>query len=78
MSGLLRRGFITVSGFGMSDELYIEAYELVIKNNSANTAMLIRKFKIGYGRAQRILTELEDAGVVGPPNGNLPREVLLS
>jgi S-DNA-T family DNA segregation ATPase FtsK/SpoIIIE len=32
---------------------------------------------IGYGRAARIIDQLHAAGVLGPPNGSKPREILV-
>jgi S-DNA-T family DNA segregation ATPase FtsK/SpoIIIE len=32
---------------------------------------------IGYGRAARIIDQLELAGILGPANGSKPRDVLL-
>ena len=58
------------------DELYEEARELVISSKKASTSYLQRKFKIGYSRAARIIDILEERGVVGPPNGSRPREIL--
>ncbi len=32
---------------------------------------------IGYGRAARIIDQLEMAGILGPANGSKPRDVLV-
>lgn len=58
------------------DELYAQAVELVIEMQSASVSMLQRKFKIGYSRAARIVDQMEDRGIVGPPEGSKPRKVL--
>ncbi len=58
------------------DDLYEEARELVINSKKASTSYLQRKFKIGYSRAASIIDMLEERGVVGPPNGSRPREIL--
>ena len=44
----------------------------------ASTSLLQRKLGIGYGRAARIIDELESRGVIGPDNGpGSPREIFL-
>jgi S-DNA-T family DNA segregation ATPase FtsK/SpoIIIE len=58
------------------DDLFDEAVELVRRQRTASTSFLQRKLRVGYSRAARLLDELEDAGVVGPAQGNQPREVL--
>ncbi|MCZ2417223.1 MAG: hypothetical protein LC132_06680 [Burkholderiales bacterium] len=37
-----------------------------------------RRFHLGYNRAGRIMDQLEQAGIVGPPRGSNPRELLVS
>jgi S-DNA-T family DNA segregation ATPase FtsK/SpoIIIE len=38
---------------------------------------LQRRLRIGYGRASRIIDEMEERGVIGPADGSRPREVLV-
>ncbi len=59
------------------DPLIWEAAEIVTSNGSASTSNIQRKLKVGYSRAGRIMDMLEEKGIVGPPNGSKPREVLL-
>ena len=59
-----------------SDDLYEEAREEVIRAGKASTSYLQRKFRIGYGRAARLIDILEERGVIGPGDGAKPREVL--
>jgi S-DNA-T family DNA segregation ATPase FtsK/SpoIIIE len=40
--------------------------------------MLQRRFKIGYGRAARLLDLMERRGIVGPLDGAKPRQVLVT
>ncbi len=60
------------------DALFREAAEVCIRSEQGSTSLLQRKLRIGYGRAARIVDQLHDAGVLGPPDGSKPREVLLS
>jgi len=58
------------------DELYDEAVEIVIRAKQASTSLLQRRLKIGYGRAARLLDDMEVRGIVGPADGNKPRKIL--
>ncbi len=60
------------------DEQFREAAEVCISSGQGSTSLLQRKLRIGYGRAARIVDQLHDAGVLGPPDGSKPREVLMS
>ncbi len=60
------------------DDLYDEAVQLVIEMQSASVSMLQRKFRVGYARAARIMDQMEMRGVVGPPDGSRPRQVLVT
>jgi len=58
------------------DKLFREAAELCIQHQGGSTSLLQRRLKIGYGRAARIIDQLHDAGILGPPDGSKPRDVL--
>lgn len=60
------------------DALYDEAVNMVIEMQSASVSMLQRKFRIGYARAARIMDQMEMRGVVSPPDGSRPRQVLMT
>ena len=59
------------------DELFQAAAEVCIQQQGGSTSLLQRKLRIGYGRAARIVDQLHEAGVLGPPDGSKPREVLI-
>lgn len=59
------------------DEMFEEAARLVVRHQQASTSFLQRRLKLGYGRAARIVDELEAAGIVGPFEGSKGREVLI-
>ncbi|UCD24661.1 MAG: hypothetical protein JSW51_01730 [Gemmatimonadota bacterium] len=62
---------------GDRDPLFREAAETCIRNQLGSTSLLQRKLRIGYGRAARIIDQLYEAGILGPPDGSKPREVLI-
>ncbi len=59
------------------DPLIWEAAEIVVASGLGSTSNIQRKLKVGYSRAGRIMDMLEEKGVVGPPNGSKPRDVLV-
>ncbi len=59
------------------DPLVWEAAQIVVETRLGSTSGLQRRLKVGYARAGRIMDMLEAKGVVGPPDGSKPREVLL-
>ena len=67
-------------GGGMSDEdeaLIAKSMDIIRSEKKASTSLLQRRLKIGYGRAARLLDELEDRGIVGPSKGAEPRDILV-
>ncbi|MYH49501.1 MAG: DNA translocase FtsK [Gammaproteobacteria bacterium] len=59
------------------DDLFFAAAEVCVRQNQGSTSLLQRKLRIGYGRAARVVDQLHEAGVLGPPDGSKPREVLM-
>jgi S-DNA-T family DNA segregation ATPase FtsK/SpoIIIE len=62
---------------GDRDKLFREAAEVVLHHQQGSTSLLQRRLKIGYGRAARIIDQLHAAGILGPPDGSKPRDVLV-
>ena len=62
---------------GERDALFREAAETCIQNQGGSTSLLQRRLRIGYGRAARVIDQLHYAGILGPPDGSKPREVLV-
>ena len=62
---------------GGSDALYDEAARLVVAMGKASTSALQRRLRIGYGRAASLLDAMEADGIVGPPEGSKPRQILV-
>jgi S-DNA-T family DNA segregation ATPase FtsK/SpoIIIE len=59
------------------DKLFRQAAELCIQAQGGSTSLLQRRLKIGYGRAARLIDQLELAGVLGPSDGPRGRDVLM-
>ncbi len=59
------------------DALFREAAEICIQNQGGSTSLLQRRLSIGYGRAARLIDQLHFAGILGPPDGSKPRDVLI-
>ena len=60
---------------GDLDPLFDDARGVVVQFKQGSTSLLQRKLHIGYSRAARLLDQLEQQGIVGPPDGSKPREV---
>jgi S-DNA-T family DNA segregation ATPase FtsK/SpoIIIE len=58
------------------DAMYEEALRVVLEAGKASTSTLQRRLRLGYGRAARILDMMHRDGIIGPPDGSKPREVL--
>jgi S-DNA-T family DNA segregation ATPase FtsK/SpoIIIE len=61
---------------GGQDPMYEEAVRIVLEMGKASTSTLQRRLRLGYGRAARILDTMQRDGIIGPPDGSKPREVL--
>lgn len=60
------------------DPLFVQAARIVVLSQQGSTSKIQRQFSIGYGRASRLMDQLQAAGIVGEPQGSMPREVLIS
>ena len=63
---------------GDYDEMLPAAVEVVLELGQASVSMLQRKLKLGYGRAARLVDQMEELGIVGPFEGSKPRQLLIS
>ena len=59
------------------DDMWREAVKVVIENHKASTSLLQRRLRIGYGRAARLIENMEEQGIIGAADGSRPREVLV-
>ena len=63
---------------GGLDPKFKEAVELAIDSGKVATSLLQRRLEVGYGRAAKIIDQMEDLGYVSAPDGNKPRRVLIT
>ncbi len=59
-----------------NDPMWEDAVRVVLEVGKASTSTLQRRLRLGYGRAARILDKMHHDGIIGPPDGSRPREVL--
>lgn len=63
---------------GADEDMFHDAVRVVIENRKASTSLLQRRLRIGYGRAARLIEQMEEQGIIGQADGSRPREVLVS
>ena len=69
-----------VADYGATDSddgMWRDAVKVVIENHKASTSLLQRRLRIGYGRAARLIENMEEQGIIGAADGSRPREVLV-
>ena len=67
----------TAESYQEKDELYDEAVRIVFEMGVASSSTLQRRLRLGFTRAARIIDQMEAEGIVGPPQGTKPREILI-
>ena len=65
------------SGDG-GDSKFSAAVKLAIEEGKISTSLMQRRLGVGYGRAAKIIDEMEEKGYVSKPDGNKPRRVLIT
>ena len=65
------------SGIDEDEEIIEQCIEVIRSEQKASVSLLQRRLRLGYGRAARIMDELENRGIVGPSNGAEPRDILI-
>jgi len=65
-------------GADEGDPLYDEAARLVVKEKMASISFLQRRMGVGFSRAGKLIDMMSRDGLLGPPRGSKPREVLVS
>lgn len=59
------------------DEIVEQAKAIIRETGRASTSSIQRRLRVGYTKAARIMDILEERGIIGPPSGTGPREVLV-
>ena len=59
------------------DDLFDEAVRLVVSEGQGSASFLQRRLRVGFSRAARLIDMMEQDGILGPPQGSKPREVLV-
>ncbi len=74
------------SGFGTPDDnageggdpMLRAAIELALESDKISTSLIQRRLSLGYGRAAKLIDEMEKRGYVSPPEGQKPRRILIT
>lgn len=62
----------------LDDPKFNAAIDIAFEANKISTSLLQRKLSIGFGRAAKYIDAMCDLGIVSEPDGQKPREVLMS
>ncbi len=60
------------------DPMLKPAIELAVESGKISTSLIQRRLQLGYGRAAKLIDAMEQMGIVSPPQGQKPRDVLIS
>lgn len=58
------------------EELFEEAWQIIVESQKASASYLQRRLRIGYNKAARLIEAFEARGMIGPQIGSKPREVI--
>ncbi len=62
----------------LNDKQFLEAADLAVKQGKISTSLIQRKIGVGYGKAAKFIDIMEELGIVSEPNGQKPRDVLVT
>ena len=79
----VKKGGLMASTIGGDDEgegdpMLRAALELAVDSGKISTSLIQRKLSLGYGRAAKLIDRMEELGYVSAPEGQKPREVLIT
>jgi S-DNA-T family DNA segregation ATPase FtsK/SpoIIIE len=58
------------------EELFEEAWQIIVESQKASASYLQRRLRIGYNKAARLIEAFEARGMIGPQIGSKPREII--
>jgi S-DNA-T family DNA segregation ATPase FtsK/SpoIIIE len=67
-----------LAGAEGSDPMLRAAIELAVEAGKISTSLIQRRLSLGYGRAAKLIDQMQDMGIVGPQEGQKPRNVLIT
>lgn len=62
---------------GERDPLFDDAVQLAVEKGQLSTSILQRNLRLGYARAAKLIDQLEQEKIIGPYEGDHPRQVLI-
>ncbi|MBP3322443.1 MAG: DNA translocase FtsK [Clostridia bacterium] len=65
-------------GGAEADPMLKAAIDLAVESGKISTSLIQRRLSLGYGRAAKLIDQMEKRGIVSPPEGQKPRTVLIS
>ena len=65
-------------GAEVFDELLPDAIEMAVESGQMSISMLQRVLRVGYGRAGRLIDEMDRRGIISGNEGTKPRKTLIS
>jgi len=73
---IIGHSFVTLKNKDL-ESMYSRALDLVRTTRRASTSWFQRQLNIGYNDALKVISLLEERGIIGPPNDKGVREVLI-
>ncbi len=67
-----------MDGSIFEDSKFMEACNIALESGKISTSLLQRRCSIGYGKAAKYIDYMESMGIVSAPDGQKPREVLMT
>ena len=62
----------------MHDKQFLDAVDIAVTSGKISTSLIQRRIGVGYGKAAKFIDIMENLGIVSEPNGQKPRETLIS